>query len=35
MIYVDQENDLVIVSRWIPNGDKAELVNLVLESLKK
>jgi CubicO group peptidase (beta-lactamase class C family) len=35
MIYVDQENDLVIVARWIPNGDKAELVRLVLESLKK
>lgn len=34
MIYVDQENDLVIVSRWIPNGDKAELVKLVLESLE-
>ncbi|MDI1321313.1 MAG: serine hydrolase [Algoriphagus sp.] len=35
MIYVDQENDLVIVSRWIPNGDKAELVRLVLESLPR
>ncbi len=35
MIYLDQENDLVIVARWIPNGDKAELVRLVLESLKK
>jgi CubicO group peptidase (beta-lactamase class C family) len=35
MIYVDQENDLVIVARWIPNADKAELVRLVLESLKK
>ena len=35
MIYVDQENDLVIVARWIPNGDKAELVKLVLESIKK
>jgi CubicO group peptidase (beta-lactamase class C family) len=34
MIYVDQENDLVIVARWIPNGDKAELVRLVLESLR-
>jgi CubicO group peptidase (beta-lactamase class C family) len=34
MIYVDQENDLVIVARWIPNSDKAELVRLVLESLK-
>ena len=34
MIYVDQENDLVIVARWIPGGDKNELVRLVLESLK-
>lgn len=33
MIYVDQENDLVIVARWIPNGDKAELVRLILDSL--
>ncbi len=35
MIYVDPENDLLIVTRWIPNGDKAELVRLVLESLPK
>ena len=35
MVYVDQENDLVVVARWIPNGDKAELVRLILESLKK
>ncbi len=34
MIYVDEENDLVIVARWIPGGDKNELVRLVLESLK-
>lgn len=34
MIYVDQENELVIVARWIPNEDKNELVRLVLESLK-
>ncbi|WP_057935923.1 serine hydrolase domain-containing protein [Algoriphagus resistens] len=34
MIYVDQENDLVIVARWIPGVDKNELVRLVLESLK-
>ncbi|MDR7127982.1 hypothetical protein J2X69_000310 [Algoriphagus sp. 4150] len=33
MIYVDQENELVIVARWIPGGDKNELVRLVLESL--
>lgn len=35
MIYVDQENDLLIVARWIPNGDKAELVRLILESLPR
>lgn len=34
MIYVNQENELVIVARWIPGGDKNELVRLVLESLK-
>lgn len=33
MVYVDEENDLVIVSRWIKNASKAELVKLVLESL--
>jgi CubicO group peptidase (beta-lactamase class C family) len=33
MIYVDPENDLLVVTRWIPNGDKAELIRLVLESL--
>lgn len=33
MIYVDPENDLVVVARWIPNSDKAELVHLILESL--
>lgn len=33
MIYVDPENELVIVARWIPNGDKAELVKKILESL--
>jgi len=35
MIYVDPENDLLVVSRWIPNGDKAELIRLILESLPK
>lgn len=34
MIYVDQENDLVVVARWIPNGDKAELIRLILESIQ-
>lgn len=33
MIYVDPENDLLVVTRWIPNGDKAELIRLILESL--
>ena len=33
MIYVDPENDLLVVSRWIPNGDKSELIRLILESL--
>jgi CubicO group peptidase (beta-lactamase class C family) len=33
LIYVDPENDLLVVTRWIPNGDKAELIRLVLESL--
>jgi hypothetical protein len=35
MIYVDEENDLVIVARWIKNDQKAELVRLILESLPK
>lgn len=33
MIYVDQENDLLVVARWIPNADKAELIRLILASL--
>ncbi|WP_373496822.1 serine hydrolase domain-containing protein [Aquiflexum sp.] len=35
MVYVDEENDLVIVARWIKNDQKAELVRLVLESLPR
>lgn len=35
MVYVDEDHDLVIVSRWIKNASKAELVALVLESLPK
>lgn len=35
MVYVDEENDLVIVSRWINNDKKAELVRMVLESLPR
>lgn len=33
MIYVDEENDLVIVARWIKNNQKADLVQKILESL--
>ncbi|MDN3203582.1 serine hydrolase domain-containing protein [Algoriphagus sediminis] len=33
MVYVDPENDLVIVARWIPNADKAELVEKVLNAI--
>lgn len=35
MVYVDEENDLVIVTRWIKNEKKAELVKMILESLPK
>jgi hypothetical protein len=35
MIYVDEENDLVIVARWIKDKEKAELVRMVLESLPR
>ncbi|MFD2036135.1 serine hydrolase domain-containing protein [Belliella marina] len=35
MIYVDPENDLVIVTRWIENSKKAELVKMVLEAIGK
>jgi hypothetical protein len=35
IIYVDPENDLLVVARWIPNGDKADLIRLILESLPK
>jgi hypothetical protein len=33
MIYVDPENDLLVVARWIPNADKGELIKKILESL--
>ena len=33
MIYVDPENQLVVVARWIPNADKGELIKMILESL--
>lgn len=33
MIYVDEQNDLVIVARWIKNSEKARLVELILDAL--
>jgi hypothetical protein len=35
MIYVDFENDLVVVARWIDNNSKAEFVEKVLNSISK
>lgn len=35
MVYVDPENDLVIVARWIKNNEKVILIEKVLEALKK
>jgi hypothetical protein len=35
MIYVDEENDLVIVARWIENSKLDELVKRFLSALKK
>jgi CubicO group peptidase (beta-lactamase class C family) len=35
MIYVDEVNDLLVVSRWIKNDQKGELIKMVLESLPK
>jgi CubicO group peptidase (beta-lactamase class C family) len=35
MIYVDPENDLVVVARWIDNGSMNEFVKLVLSSIEK
>jgi hypothetical protein len=34
IIYVDAENDLVIVVRWIENKQVNEMVKKVLEALK-
>lgn len=34
MIYVDQENDLLIVARWIDSGTMDGLIGRVLESMK-
>lgn len=35
MIYVDPENDLVVVARWIDNSSMNGFIELVLESLQK
>ncbi len=35
MIYVDPENDLVVVARWIDNGAMNEFVGKVLDSIKR
>ncbi|HEX8059660.1 MAG TPA: serine hydrolase [Cyclobacteriaceae bacterium] len=35
MIYVDPENDLVVVARWIENGSMNEFIGKVLDSLKQ
>ncbi len=34
MVYVDPENDLVVVARWIPGRDIDELLRLVIESIE-
>ncbi|MCH7565578.1 MAG: serine hydrolase [Gemmatimonadetes bacterium] len=34
MVYVDRENDLVVVARWIPGRDIDELLRLVIESIE-
>jgi CubicO group peptidase (beta-lactamase class C family) len=35
MVYVDPENDLVVVARWIPGRDIDELLRLVIESIQE
>ena len=35
IIYVDPENDLVIVARWIEQDKVAEFLKTVLASIKK
>lgn len=35
MVYVDRENDLVIVARWIDNGELDGLVSRVLDSVRR
>ena len=34
LVYVDQENDLVVVARWISGGDIDELLRLVIGSIQ-
>ena len=34
LVYVDQENDLVVVARWISGGDIDELLSLVIGSIQ-
>jgi CubicO group peptidase (beta-lactamase class C family) len=34
LVYVDGENDLVVVARWIPGGDIDELLALVIGSIQ-
>ena len=35
LVYVDQENDLVVVARWIPGRDIDELLSLVIGSIQR
>lgn len=35
MVYVDRDNDLVIVARWIDNGELDGLVSRVLDSVRR
>ena len=34
LVYVDEENDLVVVARWIPGGDIDKLLGLVIGSIQ-
>lgn len=35
LVYVDPENDLVVVARWIPGGDIDEFLSLVIGSIQR
>jgi hypothetical protein len=35
MVYVDRENDLVVVARWIPGRDIDELLSLIIGSIER